>query len=58
MKVAGRPITLIDPAPAVARHLLEVMEQNGLVRKDGFSMSLNSSGDSTTLEYTYNNLIL
>ena len=57
MKVAGRPITLIDPAPAVARHLLEVMEQNGLVRKDGFSMSLNSSGDGTTLEYTYNNLI-
>ena len=57
MKVADRPITLIDPAPAVARHLLEVMEQNGLVRKDGFSMSLNSSGDGTTLEYTYNNLI-
>ena len=57
MKVAGRPITLIDPAPAVARHLLEVMEQNGLVRKDGFSMSLNSSGDGTTLENTYNNLI-
>ena len=57
MKVADRPITLIDPAPAVARHLLEVMEQNGLVRKDGFSMSLNSSGDSTTLEHTYNNLI-
>lgn len=57
MKVAGRPITLIDPAPAVARHLLEVMEHNGLVRKDGFSMSLNSSGDGTTLEYTYNNLI-
>ena len=57
MKVAGRPITLIDPAPAVARHLMEIMEKNGLVRKDGFSMSLNSSGDSTTLEYTYNNLV-
>lgn len=57
MKTAGRPITLIDPAPAVAKHLLEVMEEKGLVRMDGFSMSLHSSGDPATLEKTYNNLI-
>ena len=26
IRTAGRPITLLDPAPAVARHLLEVMQ--------------------------------
>jgi len=52
-----REITLIDPAPAVARHLLEIMEEKGLVRKDGFSMKLHSSGDISTLEHIYNKLI-
>lgn len=52
-----REITLIDPAPAVARHLLEIMEEKGLVRKDGFSMELHSSGDISTLEHIYNKLI-
>ena len=56
-KVAGVPVTLIDPAPAVAKHLMEVMQENGLIRKDGFSMSLHSSGEPGTLEKTYNNLI-
>ena len=56
MKVAGRPITLIDPAPAVAKHLLEVMQENSLVKNDGFSMELNSSGDMTTLKQIYDNL--
>lgn len=56
-KVAGTPVTLIDPAPAVAKHLMEVMQENGLIRKDGFSMSLHSSGEPGTLEKTYNNLI-
>lgn len=50
------PITLIDPAPAVARHLLEVIEEKGMKRKDGFSMELHSSGDISTLENRYNNL--
>lgn len=57
MKAAGTPVTLIDPAPAVAKHLMEVMQENGLIRKDGFSMSLHSSGEPGTLEKTYNNLI-
>lgn len=61
LKVAAahtdRKISLIDPAPAVARHLLEIMEENGLVRKDGFSMELHSSGDSPVLEHIYNTLI-
>lgn len=56
-KVAGKPINLIDPAPAVAKHLFDVMQENGLIRKDGFSMDLNSSGDISNLEKTYNNLI-
>ena len=57
IKAAGTPVTLIDPAPAVAKHLMEVMQENGLIRKDGFSMSLHSSGEPGTLEKTYSNLI-
>lgn len=57
IRTAGRPITLLDPAPAVARHLLEVMQEQGLVRKDGFSMELYSSGDMKTLKNIYDNLI-
>lgn len=56
-KVAGGNITIIDPAPAVARHLVEVMQENGLIRQDGFSMELHSSGDPTTLEQIYKKLI-
>lgn len=56
-KVAGKPIKLIDPAPAVAKHLLDIMQENGLIRKDGFSMDLYSSGDISILKKTYNNLI-
>ena len=56
-KVAGTPVTLVDPAPAVAKHLMEVMQENGLIRKDGFSMSLHSSGEPETLKKTYDNLI-
>ncbi len=52
-----RDIEVIDPAPAVARHLLEVMEEEGLVRKDGFRMELYSSGDSRQLEETYRKLL-
>lgn len=56
-KIAGDSVTLIDPAPAVARHLEEVMKEKGLIRKDGFSMYLHSSGDISTLENLYKNLI-
>jgi glutamate racemase len=52
-----RDVEIIDPAPAVARHLLEVMEEGGLVRKDGFSMTLYSSGDMKQLENIYEKLI-
>lgn len=53
-KVAGRlspdrEITLIDPAPAVARHLYEVMKEKAIIKNDGFSIGLYSSGDSSLL---------
>lgn len=53
----GRDTKIIDPAPAVARHLLEVMQENGLVRNDGFSIKLDTSGDVTALEDSYRNLL-
>lgn len=52
-----REVEIIDPAPAVARHLLEVMEEEGLVRKDGFRMTLDSSGDMKQLENIYERLL-
>ena len=30
-KVAGPDVTIIDPAPAVARHVVEVMEEDGVL---------------------------
>ncbi len=48
-----RDIEIIDPAPAVAKHLHEVMESDSLIRRDGYSISLRSSGDSSQLENTY-----
>lgn len=52
-----RDVEIIDPAPAVARHLLEVMEKGGIVRNDGFSMTLASSGDREQLENIYEKLL-
>ena len=46
-------ISMIDPAPAVARHLLDVMTTEGLIRKDGFRIELHSSGDDTSLTELY-----
>lgn len=47
-----RSVKIIDPAPAVARHLKEVMKQEGiaLTSPSGYSIELHSSGDSTFLE--------
>ena len=55
---AGNSFHLIDPAPAVARHLLEVMEAEGIqtVSPEGFSMELLCSGDGTTLQTVYSSL--
>lgn len=53
-----RDVEIIDPAPAVARHLLEVMREKGLIRQDGFSISLKSSGDTDQLERMYKKMIM
>jgi glutamate racemase len=54
-----RAITVIDPAPAVARHLLEVMHEEGIspVCKSGYSIELNSSGDPSGLNRTFEELL-
>ena len=53
-----RNIEIIDPAPAVARHLIEVMVEEGVqtASKEGFHIELHASGDSATLLATYNRL--
>lgn len=50
--VPEREIIIIDPAPAVARHLLEVMKEEGISISDfdGYSLELISSGEPTTLK--------
>ena len=57
LKAAGRPITLIDPAPAVAKHLHELMMEKDLIHSDGYSITLHSSGDPNTLNILYNSLL-
>ena len=44
-----RQITVIDPAPAVARHLFDVMADEGTIKREGFSLSLHASGDDSVL---------
>ena len=52
-----RTIKIIDPAPAVAKHLFEIMKQEDLIKEDGFHIMLNASGDDTILKETYGKLI-
>lgn len=55
--VPERTVEIIDPAPAVARHIYETMEMEGLIRKDGFSIELDSSGNPEQLENAYGKLL-
>jgi glutamate racemase len=54
-----RDVNVIDPAPAVARHLLEVMKEEGIAQKglDGYSIELHSSGDPANLQRTFGSLL-
>ena len=45
----SRKVTIIDPAPAVAKHLLDVMEKEQIIKREGFSLSLHASGDDSVL---------
>ena len=44
-----RTVHIVDPAPAVARHLHEVMTENNIIRQDGYELNLYASGENTTL---------
>ena len=54
-----RDIKVIDPAPAVARHLLEVMQETGIPTESDseYSIFLHSSGDDSILQKTYGSLL-
>ena len=54
--LAGPDVEVIDPAPAAARHLEDVLTQRGLIRHDGPATRLESSGDPATLRLLYERL--
>ena len=51
-----RELTIIDPAPAVAKHTLEVMIKDSLITENGYGMELHASGDDKNLINLYNTL--
>lgn len=55
--VSRNKIRLIDPAPAIAKHLIEVMDEEGITYgpSDGksFQIDLHSSGDISILHHLY-----
>lgn len=56
-KMAGPGVSIIDPAPAVARHLVDVLEQHGVPTGAGkYEIELLSSGDGTILESLYSRI--
>ena len=52
----SRQITIIDPAPAVARHILDVMTAENTIKREGFSISLHASGDDSILNEMFGRL--
>ena len=54
-----REITVIDPAPAVARHLVEVMAEEDIepVSKEGYQIELLASGTQENLHRTFGTLL-
>ena len=52
----GKEIQVIDPAPAVAKHIVEVMQEKGIPQKGSSTVKLFSSGDDDCLRKTYENL--
>ena len=50
-RIAGPGVQVIDPAPAVARQTLRLLQEGGVSMGTGpFSIELNSSGDPAALE--------
>ena len=54
--IPGHQITVIDPAPAVARHLLDIMTIEHTIKREGFSITLHASGDDSVLKTLYSRL--
>ena len=54
-----REITVIDPAPAVARHLVEVMAEEDIepVSKEGYQIELLASGTQENLHRTFDTVL-
>lgn len=50
--VPGRAVTIIDPAPAVARHLMEVMDEEGINKTSpqGYTLEMYTSGDEEMMK--------
>ena len=45
----NRHITIIDPAPAVAKHLHDIMTEKQIIKREGYELSLHASGNDTVL---------
>lgn len=60
-RIAGPDVQVIDPAPAVARHLIHVMTEDGLIREDGGpsfpDVRIVASGDDTIAKKLYETII-
>lgn len=52
----GQVKNIIDPAPAIARHLKEVMEEEGLLQHASGTLSLYSSGDLVFMQNFVSNI--
>ena len=62
-KIAGEDVSIVDPAPAVARHLRNVMDEEGLIKNDGApcggpDIELVSSGDPESLQRIFSLIYL
>ena len=57
-RLAGPSVRVIDPAPAVARQTVHILEQRGIPTGIGpFSVKLHSSGDPASLNYIFSLII-
>ena len=60
-RLSGPDVQVIDPAPAVARHLLDVMTEDGLIREDGSEpfpdVELLASGDVSSARKIFETFI-
>ena len=60
-RISGPDVQVIDPAPAVARHLLDVMTEDGLIREDGSEpfpdVELLASGDVSSARKIFETFI-